>query len=124
MAVDVLLVEDDALLMETTERFLSAHGLSVATCASPFGVGSAIAEFRPRLVVLDLMMPALGGDRIVEHANELGLEGDKLLIYSALDEARVSSVAAKLPGARYLIKGAGFFELLAVIRKILGESGS
>jgi len=121
VAVDVLLVEDDALLMETTERFLSAHGLSVATCPSPFGVGSAIAEFRPRLVVLDLMMPALGGDRIVEHASELGLEGDKLLIYSALDEARVRSVAAKLPGARYLIKGAGFFELLATIREVLGE---
>ncbi len=123
MPVDVLLVEDDAQLLENTQRFLSAHGLTVATCPSPFGVGAAIAEHAPRLVVLDLMMPALGGERIVERASELGLEGDKLLIYSALDEQRVRKVAAKLPGARYLIKGAGFFELLATVREILGAGG-
>ena len=117
----MLLVEDDALLLETTERFLGAHGLSVATCPSPFGVGSALAEHQPRLVVLDLMMPALSGDRIVEHASELGLEGDRLLIYSALDEQRVRAVAAKLPGARYLVKGGGFFELLAMVRLMLGR---
>jgi two-component system OmpR family response regulator len=122
VAVDVLLVEDDALLMETTERFLSAHGLTVATCDSPFGIGTAIAERKPRLVVLDLMMPALGGDAIVDRAEELGLEGDKLLIYSALDERRVRSVAEKLPGTRYLIKGAGFYELLATVRDLLGHS--
>lgn len=117
----MLLVEDDELLRGTTERFLSAHGLKVATCASPFGVGSAIAERKPRLVVLDLMMPALGGEAIVDRAGELGIEGERLLIYSALDERRVRSVAEKLPGSRYLIKGAGFFELLEVVREMLGE---
>ena len=118
----MLLVEDDRLLLETTHRFLSAHGLSVATCDSPFGIGAAIAERKPRLVVLDLMMPALGGEAIVDRASELGLVGDRLLIYSALDEQRVRSVAEKLPGARYLIKGAGFFELLEVVREMLGAT--
>ena len=120
VAVDVLLVEDDKLLLETTERFLSAHGLKVATCDSPFGIGTAVAERKPRVVVLDIMMPALGGEAIVERAAELGLEADRLLIYSALDEGRVRSVAAKLPGTRFLIKGNGFFELLEVVREMLG----
>jgi len=47
VTVDVLLVEDARLLLETTHRFLSAHGLSVATCDSPFGIGAAIVERKP-----------------------------------------------------------------------------
>ena len=115
----MLLVEDDKLLLETTERFLSAQGLTVATCDSPFGVGAAIAERKPRVVVLDLMMPALSGEAIADRAKELGIEGERLLIYSALDEQRVRAVAAKVPGARYLVKGGGYFELLEVLRDML-----
>jgi DNA-binding response OmpR family regulator len=57
----VLLVDDDALVLRTYRDRLSAHGIQVNTASSAAMAFSILRSAKPDLVVLDLMMPEVGG---------------------------------------------------------------
>jgi CheY-like chemotaxis protein len=65
----ILVVDDDNDLRETLQMLLEASGFSVAVAAN----GRAALEHlrtgtRPRLILLDLMMPEMNGWQFLEHA--------------------------------------------------------
>jgi DNA-binding response OmpR family regulator len=57
----VLLVDDDALVLRTYRDRLSAHGIQVNTASNAAMAFSILRSAKPDLVVLDLMMPEVGG---------------------------------------------------------------
>ncbi|QXI26472.1 winged helix-turn-helix domain-containing protein [Pseudomonas vanderleydeniana] len=57
----VLLVEDDLKLAALVSQFLSQHGFEVRTVHRGDVALAAFQEFRPRIVVLDLMLPGQSG---------------------------------------------------------------
>lgn len=57
----VLLVEDDRRLAELVSDYLHEHGFAVRHVARGDLAGAACRQHVPELVVLDLMLPGLGG---------------------------------------------------------------
>lgn len=57
----VLLVEDDRRLAELVSDYLHEHGFAVQHVARGDLAGAACLQHAPELVVLDLMLPGLGG---------------------------------------------------------------
>src|SRR5262249_49666234 len=57
----VLMVDDNALVLRTYRDRLSAHGIQVNTASSAAMAFSILRSAKPDLVVLDLMMPEVGG---------------------------------------------------------------
>ncbi|NWA03447.1 response regulator [Pseudomonas gingeri] len=57
----VLLVEDDLKLAALVAQFLSQHGFDVRTVHRGDVALAAFQEFKPRIVVLDLMLPGQSG---------------------------------------------------------------
>ncbi|WP_134929002.1 response regulator, partial [Pseudomonas protegens] len=57
----VLLVEDDEKLAGLIASFLSQHGFEVLTVHRGDVALAAFLEFKPKLVVLDLMLPGQSG---------------------------------------------------------------
>ena len=57
----LLLVDDDATVLQSYRNRLSAHGFQVNTAASGSAALTILRAGRPDLVVLDLMMPDLSG---------------------------------------------------------------
>ena len=57
----VLLVEDDRRLAELVSDYLHEHGFAVQHVARGDLAGAACRQHAPELVVLDLMLPGLGG---------------------------------------------------------------
>ena len=58
----ILLVEDDSVLAETLERYLSAHRLSVTVVASAEDAARILRSgIRPGLVILDINLPGRSG---------------------------------------------------------------
>ncbi|MGY2224571.1 winged helix-turn-helix domain-containing protein [Pseudomonas gingeri] len=57
----VLLVEDDLKLAALVAQFLSQHGFDVRTVHRGDVAFAAFQEFKPRIVVLDLMLPGQSG---------------------------------------------------------------
>lgn len=92
----VLVVDDDpasARLME-----LALHKTTrarVITQHRAFGLLEAIAEHRPVLVVLDVMMPGLDGPSLVELVRaDREIARTRVVLWSALDRAELARRAA------------------------------
>ncbi len=59
--VDVLVVDDNPAVLESTAEVLEAVGLSVAVAENGLVALEVLSEVRPALIVLDLSMPLLDG---------------------------------------------------------------
>ena len=65
---EVLLIDDEAILRETTEKLLQVLGYRVATASDGEEALRKLdaRETQPRIVVLDVVMPGLAGVRLLE----------------------------------------------------------
>ena len=69
MSGDILVVDDDADLRETVEQALDDSGYDVTAVASGQAALDRLkAGARPRLILLDLMMPEMNGWQFLERA--------------------------------------------------------
>jgi hypothetical protein len=117
----VLIVEDDPATRDMLKRILDKEGL--ATCEAENGrIGlERVAEFSPRLILLDLMMPEMDGFEFVEELRRRE-QGERTPVVVITAKDLTPGDRARLSGTveRILQKG-GFVheELLAEIRQRL-----
>ena len=62
----VLVVDDEKEFCDVISRMLSMHGFETAVAADGFVAGLQILQFKPDLVLLDLVMPVLNGYQTIE----------------------------------------------------------
>jgi CheY-like chemotaxis protein len=62
----ILLVDDDALVLELYRKKLALGGFEVRTAADGLEAIKALGSFRPDLVVLDLLMPKMSGTDVLK----------------------------------------------------------
>jgi CheY-like chemotaxis protein len=119
----ILLVDDNSEIIVTTARYLRARGLHVLTSNSSLGVSSLIRRHAPALIVLDIMMPALDGNALVQVLKNHGLaRTTPIIFYSAVDEEQLYALARDTPGASYVPKSEGLGALYTAIQLALGLS--
>ncbi len=115
--VDILLVEDDDRLAKLTQTYLEQNGLSV--CIENRG-DTAVARFdqvRPRMVLLDLMLPGLDGIEVCKQLRKR-FSGPILMLTAKGND--IDQVMGLETGADdYVVKPADPMVLLARIRALL-----
>jgi len=114
----VLVVDDDPLQLELVERTLRADGIEVKTCTSPIGVTNLIVSFAPRLVLLDVNIPALSGDRLLGISRKWAPEGTRFVLYSANDEAKLRGLAHEVGADGWISKSVTGNQLTARLRQL------
>lgn len=62
----ILLVDDDALVLELYRKKLAQAGFDVRTAADGLEAVKSLTQFKPDFVVLDLMMPKLSGADVLK----------------------------------------------------------
>src|SRR5690606_33631704 len=116
-SIDVLLVEDDARLAELTSRYLEQNGLSVEVESNGAAAVARFHEVRPRLVLLDLMLPGKDGLTICRALRQTC--NGPILMLTAKD-ADIDQVSGLEAGADdYVAKPVEPMVLLARIRALL-----
>lgn len=65
-AIDVLVVDDDVAQVEEISQFLERKGLNVATANDGLAALDMVQSLRPAVIVLDINLPSMQGDRIFE----------------------------------------------------------
>lgn len=89
----VLVVDDNELVRKIVQDYLNRLGHEVQLCSGPFGVLNKVREFVPDVILMDLNMPGLSGQKLVELVrNARNNIGCRLVIFSSEDE----SIQAKL----------------------------
>src|SRR5205807_6981374 len=61
MTAPILVVDDDPKIVSLVKTYLEREGFRVITAANGQAALKAFVEFHPRLLVLDIMLPALDG---------------------------------------------------------------
>lgn len=115
--VDLLLVEDDERLAQLTSRYLTQNGLSVAVEGDGAAAVTRFHEVRPRIVLLDLMLPGKDGLTICRELRQT-FRGPILMLTAK--DADIDQVIGLEAGADdYVAKPAEPMVLLARIRALL-----
>jgi two-component system, OmpR family, phosphate regulon response regulator PhoB len=128
MPSSLLLVEDDDTIRETIRDALILEGFEVTACGNGRdglqNLQRASATQAPySLVVLDLMLPGLGG---LELCRQLRKSGDAtpILVVSARDSEADRVLGLEVGADDYLIKPFGMRELVARCRALLRRSST
>jgi len=121
--VRILVVDDDRAVRESLRRSLAFNGYDVDLATDGLDALEKVTAHRPDAVVLDVMMPRVGG---LEACRRLRADGDDvpILVLTARDSV-ADRVAGLDAGADdYLVKPFALEELLARLRALLRRSGS
>ncbi len=118
----ILVVDDEENIRFLVESGLSLAGLDTVSATNGREALAQVAEHRPHLIVLDVMMPELDGFEVLRRLRE---SGDKTpVIFLTARDATEDRVAGLTSGGDdYVVKPFAIAELVARVRLRLAQSG-
>jgi two-component system OmpR family response regulator len=119
----LLVVEDDANIVELLSASLRFAGFDVATARDGQQALRLARELRPDLMVLDVMMPGIDGFEVVRR---LSTEGGRcpVLFLTARDAVADKITGLTVGGDDYVTKPFSLDEVIARIRAVLRRSAA
>lgn len=117
----VLIVEDEPMVAEVVERYLRRDGYEVQMIPDGEAALTAFAEFKPDLVVLDLMLPSLDGKEVCRRIR--ARSQTPIVMLTARGEEIDKLVGLELGADDYVTKPFSPRELVARVKAVLRRSG-
>jgi DNA-binding response OmpR family regulator len=118
MNTKILVVEDDAHIRFGLTELLTSEGFAVEACARGDAAVAAVEEYKPRLVVLDVMLPGLSGYEICKQLRARGYTG-LVLMLTAKGQEMDKVVGLELGADDYVTKPFGLREFTARVHALL-----
>lgn len=117
----ILIVEDEASIVELLTMVLSREGYELASCQTGRDAINMMKEFHPHLVLLDVMLPGLDGAGIVKIMSEdENLINIPVIITSALLESQ--RMFQTYPQVKaFCSKPFILTDLVAKVKKFIGD---
>jgi DNA-binding response OmpR family regulator len=121
----VLIVDDDRVIQELLRVNLELEGYEVASASDGEEGLARFDEFRPQLVLLDIMMPKLDGWQVARRltASEAG-RGVPIVVLSARAQDADVERGSEIGVAAYVTKPFDPIRLLDLIRDLLARTRS
>jgi two-component system response regulator MprA len=115
--IKIMLVEDEQPIVDFLTLGLNYEGFEVQSCLDGGLALGLAADFKPDLVVLDLMLPGMDG---LEIARRLRAGSDLgIIILTAREDSQTTVKGLNLGADDYVIKPFDFPVLVARIRSVL-----
>jgi two-component system, OmpR family, response regulator len=118
----VLVVDDEPNIVDVVTMALRFQGFAVESAGTGADALSAVADFRPHLMVLDVMLPDMEGFAV---AQRLGAQRARvpIIFLTARDDTADKIRGLSIGGDDYVTKPFSLEELIARIRTILRRTG-
>ncbi len=119
----VLVVDDEPNIADVISMALRYQGFEVASAGTGAEALTAVRNFRPQLMLLDVMLPDMEG---FEVARRLGAERARvpIIFLTARDATEDKVRGLTVGGDDYLTKPFSLEELIARVRALLRRSGA
>lgn len=123
MTTTVVVVEDDPSVRALLQTLLSAEGYAVATASDGLAGLEEVTSTHPALVLLDLVMPDLGGARVLQELrDDPELEDIPVIVVTGKVDA-VPSMRDLLGEDNVFLKPFAVGELLGRVAAVTGGPG-
>lgn len=116
----VLIVDDDHELVDGLRTILERQGLHVITAHDGHQGKQMIYHHRPDLVVLDMMMPRMGGYPVLEHFRDKA-DAPPIIMITANEGSRHKAYAEYLGVVDYIRKPFAMERFLEAVHKALNR---
>jgi DNA-binding response OmpR family regulator len=111
----VFLIDDDPATLQLYTRALQNAGFDVDSTSQVIGTVNKINTFSPDIILLDVMMPALGGDKVVKILKQSVRSRPNIILLSNKGEDELKMLSKECGADDFITKLSGPF---SVIRKV------
>jgi CheY-like chemotaxis protein len=116
----VLIVDDNEVCRVVVRETLEEDGFDVVELGSPVGMSSVVNLEKPDIVLMDVEMPTIEGDKAVAILLKHRLHECKILLYSGRSAAELEKLAKACGASGFVPKTVTDAALAAAIRAHLG----
>jgi two-component system OmpR family response regulator len=120
--IRILVVDDEPNIVDVISMALRFQGFTVASAATGAEAIAMVEEFRPQLLVLDIMLPDMEGFDVAERLAAKHIS-PPILFLTARDATEDKVRGLTIGGDDYVTKPFSLEELVARIRTILRRAG-
>lgn len=122
MAKRILIADDEPNIVVSLEFLMQQTGYEVRTAPDGEQALRLISEFRPDLILLDIMLPLRNGFEVCQKVRENpDWQHTKIVMVSAKGREVEVTKGLALGADLYITKPFATRELLASVRQLLGE---
>ncbi len=118
----ILIVDDDPIIRDVLSRMLSRRRFKTEVAADGFEAGVRLMQFKPNLMILDLMMPGMDGFEVCERVKKDPMTAHiKILVLTGYgrDDYREQVMASGADG--FLAKPVHQDEIFQCIGNLIGD---
>lgn len=121
VTLKLLAIDDDAQTLEMFERALARQGIEIFTAQDPEQGFEMFLRTRPRIVLLDLVMPKMSGIEILERISAID-PGVDIILITAHYSAESAVEAIQKGAADYLTKPVDIEKLRSRIAALVADA--
>lgn len=114
----LLIVDDSPIIREFVQTILEEE-YEVIGLDSPTGFSRILVQEKPDVVLMDVSMPALSGDKLVEIALRSGLHRCPIVLFSDRSDAELARLVEECGAAGYIRKSQDPTSLSLKLRRFL-----
>jgi len=114
----VLICDDDEGIVDITKMILQEKGYQVETVLNSFDIYSKIKQHKPDLILLDLWMPNLRGEEIIESLKK-DKDTNKIPVIVLSAYRHTASVSRKCGADDFITKPFDINDLEKIVKKYL-----
>jgi two-component system chemotaxis response regulator CheY len=119
----VLLLDCDDAALDGARDALETAGFEVSILRTPFLVFEALHEEKPDVLVMEIEIPQIRGEKVLEVLNGFGaVEGVAVLFHSRLAAEEGRTLARACGAFGYVTKSEGRAELVAQVREAVASA--
>ncbi|AKU91620.1 response regulator [Vulgatibacter incomptus] len=116
--IKVVVIDDDPLQLELVSRLIGPLGFEVITIESPIGATNIVRRAAPDVVLLDVNIPTLPGEQLMELMRNHAPKHTKFAFYSSADELELRRLAMAVGADGWIQKTVPVDELVRKLREL------
>lgn len=126
LAIDILIAEDEPSILESLDFILRRDGWSIESVTDGDAVLDGIRRLRPRMLVLDVMLPKRSGFDVLKQLRaDVHTRDLPVLILTAKGQQQDRRIADELGADAFVTKPYANADVVGAVRQLLGrDAGS